>query len=143
MKKVLIILIIIFITGCFNNNINKKNNDKLTDAEIKRYYETMESKMKEYYRKHYNDIKKDLTGDLEEAVIKIPLESLYKVYDYDVSSFINLETKKECNFEESFAYIIQKPDKEVYPDEDIVIEVYFKCGEYTNREYPKEVPSSE
>jgi hypothetical protein len=134
MKKTLILLMIVFMTGCFNN---KKDKD-FTDEEKKESYQEIENKMREYYESHYNDIKEDLTGELADAIIKIRLIALYEVYNYDISDFIDPETQEQCSIEESFGYIIQDPDKELYPDEDYVIEVYFKCGDYVNREFPEE-----
>lgn len=102
MKKILsIIIVLVLIVGCKNNNVNKDNelNETLTD------------KLKEY---SYNIFDDEWTkGGIKEDTYTITLKDLKENLNYDVSMFKNSEGK-DCNYEETKIEFIVKT--QIVPD---------------------------
>lgn len=103
MKKIFsVILVLILIVGCKNNNINKEEdlNKKLTD------------KLKEYSYNIFDDTW--TKGGVKEGTYTITLKDLKDNLNYDISMFKNSKDK-ECNYEETKIEFIVKT--QIVPNE--------------------------
>lgn len=127
MKKVILLIIIISLTGCFNrtdeNNI--PNNGEKTGFEN---YEAMKEEMITYYTQFYVEyIKDNIDEEIEITTFKVILGDLEPAH-YDISKFFNLDTKEQCDLKESYALIEQIKDSK----EEYKVKVFYKCGEESN-----------
>ena len=110
MKKGLLISLvcILLITGCnekTNNNGDKDKNKtpvvkKLTQEEINLKYDEMKSKLIEYGKLIYeNDTW--TKGNVQVMTYHMSLKEMQDINKYDISMFINPETGKQCDLEET------------------------------------------
>jgi len=126
MKKIfLMVMIVLLITACGTKKVN--NGDEIN-------YASIEAKMLEYYDEYYNSIKGNLSEEHKEIDFRLTLKNL-ETAGYDLSMFKNIDNNEPCDLDESFAIIDRTPDKQKYPNNDYVISVYYKCGDYVNKEY--------
>ncbi len=124
MKKRLVVVFLLVLTSCIGN--------RMSEEEINKIYNEMEGTMAGYYDDFYQKMVPNMADGIKDKTLKVPLSQL-RDNNYDTSIFVDPITKVICDEEKSYAYIIQSPDEEKYPEKEYVIEVYMVCGDYINK----------
>ncbi len=96
-------LIILIKTDC-NCNCENDNSDKIENKEIKEYYNNLSSKLVEYLNDIYNN-QEYLNGKEESTTYTITLGEI-KDKGYDISMFVNPNTKKACSLDKTIGKFI-------------------------------------
>ncbi len=120
MKKMFVLLSILALTACGVSDVDRQREDA---------YSNMKNKMVEYYDEYYNNMKASLDEDLREKDLMITLKNL-QTANFDLSTFKNFDTGELCDLEKTNAIIDQTPDKVTNPDDEYIITIYYKCGDY-------------
>lgn len=107
MKKIIIFGLFLLLVGCQNMT---PSNNKLSDDEINLKYEEMKNKLIEYGKLVYEN-KQWLNEKSEIITTDMSLRDLSERNGYDISMFVNPETGKKCDLDNSkIEFIISNVD---------------------------------